>query len=60
MYNSLETDEVQVNFVTMEPDTQRVQEFGVADIIELDQDEEDDNPIVDIGQEANVNAITVN
>ena len=60
MYYSLGTDQVQVNFVTMEPDTQREQEFGVADIKELDQDEESEDPITDTSEEANVNTITVN
>ena len=32
----------------------------MADIIELDQDKEDDNTDVEINDEANVNAITVN
>ena len=32
----------------------------MADIEELDQDEEDNDPIVDINEEANVNSITVN
>ena len=32
----------------------------MADIEDLDQDEEDNDPIVDINKEANVNSITVN
>ena len=60
MYNSLGTYHVQVNSVTMEPETPREQEFGVADIIELDQDEENEDPITNTSEEANVNTIMVN
>ena len=38
MYNSLGSDHVQINWITTEPKTQKKQEFGMADIIELDQD----------------------
>ena len=60
MFNSLETEHVQINSITIAPKTQKKQEFRIADIEELDQDEEDNDPIVEINEEANVNPITVN
>ena len=42
------------------PETQKKKEFGMADIKELDQDEKDNDPIIEINEEANVNYITVN
>ena len=60
MFNSLGTEHVQINSITVIPETQKKQEFGMADIEELDQDEEDNDPIVEINEEANVNPITVN
>ena len=59
MFNSLWKDHMQINYITIAPETQKKQEFGMAGIEELDQDEEDNNPIVDINEEANVNSITV-
>ena len=50
--NSLGSDHVQINTITVAHETQKKQEFGMADIKELDQDEEDNNLIV--------NSITVN
>ena len=38
MYNSLGSDHVQINLITTASETQMKQEFGMADIIELDQD----------------------
>ena len=60
MFNSLGSDHVQINSITTAPETQKKQEFGMADIIELDQDKEDDDTDVEINDKANVNAITVN
>ena len=40
MYNSLGTEHVQVNSVTIEPETQMEQEIKMRDIGKLDQDEE--------------------
>ena len=60
MFISLVTDHLQVNSVTMEPETQKEEEFGMADIVELDQDKKDDGPIADTSKEANVNIIRVN
>ena len=60
MINSLGSDHVQINSITVVPETQRQQEFGMADIEEIFQDEEDNNLIVDVNEEANVNSITVN
>ena len=60
MFNSLGTEHVQINSITIAPETQKKQEFGMADIEELDQDEEDNDPIVDINEEGNVNSIMVN
>ena len=50
MFNSLETEYVQINSITMAPEIQKKQEFGMADIEELDQDEEDNDPIVEINE----------
>ena len=55
MFNSLGTEHVQINSITVIPETQKKQEFRMADIEELDQDEEDNDPIVDINEEAFVN-----
>ena len=58
--NSLGSDHVQINTITVAHETQKKQEFGMADIKELDQDEEDNDPIVDINEGENVNSIMVN
>ena len=60
MYNSLGSDHVQINSITIAPQTQNKQKFGMAEIMELDQDKEDDDTDVEINDKANVNAITVN
>ena len=60
MFNSLGLDHVKINSITVAPETQRRQEFSMADIEELDQDEEENDPIMDDNEEANVNSITVN
>ena len=60
MLNSLGTEHVQINSITVIPETQKKQEFGMADIEELDQDEKDNDPIIEINEEANINYITVN
>ena len=59
MYDSLGTKHVQVNSITIVPETQKKQEFGMTDIEELDQDKEDNDPIMEINEKANVNSITV-
>ena len=48
MYDSLGTEHVQVNSITIVSETQKKQEFGMADIKELDQDEEDNDPMVEV------------
>ena len=52
MFNSLGTEHVQINSITIAPETQKKQEFGMADIEELDQDEEDNDSTMDINEEA--------
>ena len=48
MYDSLGTEHVQVNSITIVPETQKKQEFEMADIEELDQDEDDNNPVLEV------------
>ena len=60
MFDSLGTEHVQIYSITIIPETQKKQEFRMADLEELDQDEEDNDPIVEINEEANVNSMTVN
>ena len=50
----------QINSITIAPETQKKQTFGIADIVELDQDKEDDDTDAEINEEANINAIAVN
>ena len=51
---------VQVNSVTIEPETQKEQELKRADIGDLDQDEETNNPKVDSNEEETVTLVTAN
>ena len=60
MFNSLGSEHVQINSITVAPETKRRQEFGMANIEKLDQEEEENNLIMDDNEEANVNSITVN
>ena len=60
MYSSLGSDHIQINLITIAPNTPKKQTFGIADIVELDQDKEDDDTDAEINDEANINAITVN
>ena len=60
MFNSLGSDHLQIDSITIAPEMQKKQEFGMADTEELDQDEEDNNLIVDVNEEANINSIKVN
>ena len=50
MFNSLGSDHLKINSITVAPETQRQQEFGMADIEDIDQDEEDNNLIVDVNE----------
>ena len=60
MFNSLGLNHVQINSITVAPKTQRQQKFGMAEIEEVDQDEDDNNLMVDVNEEANINSIMVN
>ena len=60
MYSSLGSNHLQINSITIAPETQNKQKFGIADIVELDQDKEDDDTDAEINEEANINAIAVN
>ena len=58
--NTLGSDHIQINSITVASETKRKQEFGMADIEELDQEEEENDLIMDDNEEANVNSIMVN
>ena len=60
MPSSLIESDLQISSITVAPETQKWQEFGMADIEELNQNEEENDPIMDDNKEANVNSITVN
>ena len=40
MYNSLGSDHIQINSITVKPETQRHEKFGLPDIEEIGQTEE--------------------
>ena len=60
MFSALGTDHVQINSISITPETHKKPEFGMAEIEELDQDEEENDPTMEPNEEANVNPITVN
>ena len=60
MFNSIGMEHVQINSITAIPGTQKQQEFGMADIEEVEQNEEDNDLNRDTNKEANINSIVVN
>ena len=58
MFNVLGTDHVQINSVSIKPYNKP--EFGIAQIEELDHDNEANGPTTEYEEEVNANPITVN
>ena len=58
MFNVLGTDHVQINSISIK--TYNKPEFGIAQIEELDHDNEENGPTTEYEEEVNVNPITVN
>ena len=58
MFSVLGTDHVQINSISIK--TYNKPEFGIAEIEELNQDDEENNPTTEYEEEVNVNPITVN
>ena len=57
IFNSLGSDHVQINSITVEPGTKRQQEFGMADIVELDQEKEGTDLSMEDNEEKTLNIL---
>ena len=60
MFNPLGKDHIQINSITVAPETQKQLEFSMADMEKLNQNEEENDPIMVDNEEANINFIMVN